>query len=74
MIDIARATEQDNPLGITYHVSDIQDLIKPERKFDIVTAFYLLNYAKTRDELERMVHVIGEQLKDSNNSYFLSIT
>jgi SAM-dependent methyltransferase len=74
MIAIGRASEQDHPLGIMYHVSDVQHLVKPEKKFDFVTAFYLLNYAKASDELERMVHVIGEQLNDSKKVYFLSIT
>ena len=74
MIAEARASEAAHPLGILYHVSDVLDLAKPEKKFDIVVAFFLLNYAKTLDELDRMVHIIGEQLNDSDKSHFLSVT
>ncbi|CAF3033972.1 unnamed protein product [Rotaria socialis] len=74
MIGIGRACEEAHPLGIIYHVSDVQHLVKPEKKFDFVVAFYLLNYAKTREELDRMVQVIGEHLTGSDKGYFLSIT
>ena len=74
MVADARASEAARPLGILYHVSDVLDLAKPEKKFDIVVAFFLLNYAKTLDELDRMVHIIGEQLHDSDKSHFLSVT
>ncbi|CAF0817234.1 unnamed protein product [Adineta steineri] len=74
MIDTARAREEIEPLGIIYNVSDVLYLSQPEKKFDFVVAFYLLNYAKTNDELDRMVQIIGEQLKDGDKGYFLSIT
>lgn len=74
MITMARASEEADPLGIVYHVLDVLNLTKPDKKFDIVVAFYLLNYAKTIDELERMVQIISEQLIDSDKAYFLSIT
>ncbi len=74
MIDIGRAAEKDHPLGIIYHVSDVLHLTKPEKKFDFVIAFYMLNYAKTRDELEKMVQIISEQLHNSDKAHFLSIT
>jgi len=74
MIAIARASEEAHPLGIVYHVLDVLNLAKPEKKFDVVVAFYLLNYAKTIDELDRMVQIIGEQLNDSDKAHFLSIT
>jgi toxoflavin synthase len=70
----ARASEEAHPLGLVYHVFDVLNLAKPEKKFDIVVAFYLLNYAKTIDELDRMVQIIGEQLNDSDKAHFLSIT
>ena len=73
MIADGRASEEAHPLGIVYHVSDVTKLAKPEKKFDIVVAFHLLHYAKTIDELERMVQVIAEQLNDSDKAYFLSI-
>jgi len=74
MIAIARTSEEAHPLGIVYHVLDVLNLAKPEKKFDVVVAFYLLNYAKTIDELDRMVQIIGEQLNDSDKAHFLSIT
>ena len=74
MIAIGKASEESHPLGIVYHVSDVLNLTKPEKKFDFVVAFYLLNYAKTINELDRMAQIIGEQLKDSDKGYFLSIT
>ena len=69
MIDIARGKEQERPLGITYAVADAQKLSPPEAKYDVVTAFYLLNFAQTSEELERMVRVIGEQLADGQHFY-----
>ena len=69
MIDIARGKEQERPLGITYQVADAQMLSPPEAKYDVVTAFYLLNFAQTSEELERMVRVIGEQLADGQHFY-----
>lgn len=74
MVAVARASEEAHPLGIVYHVLDVLDMAKPEKKFDMVVAFYLLNYAKTVDELDRMVQIIGEQLNDSDKAHFLSIT
>lgn len=64
MIDIARAKEEEHPLGISYEVADAQAMHPPAAKYDMVTAFYLLNFARSREELERMVQVIGEQLVD----------
>lgn len=69
MIDIARAKEQAQPLGITYQVADAQSLTRPANKYDIVTAFYLLNFAQTSEELKRMVNVIGEQLADGQTFF-----
>lgn len=73
MIDIARAKEQAEPLGITYEVADVQVLTVRDKKYDIVTAFYLLNFARTRDELKRMVTVANEQLVDGQ-TFFAVIT
>jgi len=69
MIDIARAKEQAQPLGITYQVADAQSLTPSTKKYDIVTAFYLLNFAQTSEELKRMVNVIGEQLADGQTFF-----
>ncbi|CAF4526300.1 unnamed protein product, partial [Rotaria magnacalcarata] len=32
MIDIGRACEEAHPLGIIYHISDVQHLVRPEKK------------------------------------------
>ncbi|UJR29565.1 hypothetical protein I4U23_010782 [Adineta vaga] len=73
MIDIARTSEKNHPLGITYQIADVLNLTEPEKKFDLVVAAYLLNYATTLNELEKMVRIISEQLGDNNEAYFLGI-
>jgi ubiquinone/menaquinone biosynthesis C-methylase UbiE len=62
MIDLARRQEADQQLGIDYIVSDARQLsgIGP---FDLAVAAYLLNYARTRQELQAMVDGIARSLK-----------
>ena len=49
---IAQDVEKKQPLGITYHQSDVSnDSFLHFRDFDIATALYLLHYASTRDNL-----------------------
>jgi SAM-dependent methyltransferase len=62
MIELARAEEAQNPLGVEYLVQDVKRLDLGER-FDLVTAAYLLNYARTREELLEMCRVIARSLK-----------
>lgn len=62
MIELARAQEQNQPLGIEYVVSDARDLAG-QGEFDIVVAAYLLNYARTRDELAAMAAAICRCLR-----------
>ena len=69
MIDIARAKEEIQPLALTYQVADAQLLSPPVKKYDVVTAFYLLNFAQTREELKRMANVISEQLADKQTFF-----
>mgnify|MGYP006348765553 FL=1 len=52
MIELARESEDQNPLGITYHVQDVLNL-DLNKKFDLISASYLLNYAKTAEEMEQ---------------------
>jgi len=53
MIRLARAREQQEPLGLTYQVGDAVTL--PQLgSFDLVTAVYLLPYAASKDELRGM--------------------
>lgn len=61
MIQLARGSEEKNPLGITYHIKDVLNL-KLNKKFDLITASYLLNYAKNVEELIQFGRVISEHL------------
>ena len=62
MIDLARAEETARPLGIDYHVGAAQDLELGET-FDIVFAAYLLNYARSLDELAAFAGAITKHLR-----------
>lgn len=62
MIDLARAEEKRQPLGIEYLVGDARQLALGT-KFDVVFAAYLLNYAQNATELRDMCRSIGEHLK-----------
>jgi 2-polyprenyl-3-methyl-5-hydroxy-6-metoxy-1,4-benzoquinol methylase len=61
MIQLARGSEEKSPLGITYHIQDVLNL-KLNNKFDLITASYLLNYAKNVEELTQFGKVISEHL------------
>ena len=52
MIDLAEAAERAEPLGCRY-VREDAAAFTPPAPVDIVTAVYLLNYARTREELDR---------------------
>jgi toxoflavin synthase len=62
MIELAEATECENLQGIEYLVADARD-INFAARFDVVIAAYLLNYARTEDELGSMCEAIGRSLK-----------
>jgi len=62
MIELAEAAEQETPLGIQYIVADAQS-IQFADDFDIVIAAYLLNYARTKEELLAMCQAIARNLK-----------
>lgn len=62
MIELARAQEAAQPLGIEYLVGDGRTLDFPE-KCDLVAAAYLLNYARDRAELAAMCGGIARCLK-----------
>ena len=61
MIALARAAEKDQALGIRYHVQNVLDL-DLNQKFDLITASYLLNYAKSEAELTAFARVIASHL------------
>jgi ubiquinone/menaquinone biosynthesis C-methylase UbiE len=62
MIELAQAQEAEYPLGIEYVVQDCRTLQLPVA-FDVATAAYLLNYARSREDLAAMVLSIARCLK-----------
>ncbi len=54
MVTLAQAQERDDPLGCRYVQSDAA-AFTPDEPVDIVTAIYLFNYARTREELDDLV-------------------
>jgi ubiquinone/menaquinone biosynthesis C-methylase UbiE len=62
MIDLARGQEVQHQLGIEYIVGDARQGVGGE-PFDLAVAAYLLNYARTRLELEAMCRGIARSLK-----------
>lgn len=61
-VSSAKAQEEDNTLGCQYVISEIAQMPKMDQ-FDMATAMYLLNRAKTKKELVGMLKCIYEQLK-----------
>jgi ubiquinone/menaquinone biosynthesis C-methylase UbiE len=61
MIDLARTQEKGSPLGIDYVVSAAESLDLHET-FDLVVAGWLLNYAKSREQLLAMCQAIARHL------------
>ncbi|GKS59612.1 methyltransferase [Nitrospira sp.] len=62
MIDLAKAQEAADPLGITYRVEDAREAA-PERQFDVAISGWLLDYAGTRAELAAMCRGLARSLK-----------
>jgi len=62
MIIEARDIEIANRQGVTYFVGDASTFLS-NRKFDLVTSQYLLNYAESRAELQKMCETIYKNLK-----------
>lgn len=71
MIDIAKANEKEDPLGIEYIQQDVLSLSLSE-EFDITTAVYLLDYASTVEELQAMIQSVYNCLK--KGGIFATIT
>ena len=65
-IERAEAIERREPLGIEYRVGDVMSL-RPERRFDIVTAIHLLHYLESAAELESALRGIYEALCDGGH-------
>lgn len=64
MIVEAKAHEQMCPFHITYIQGDARSL-RLNECFDLVTAFYLLNYADTASDLSAMIETCTRHLKPS---------
>jgi len=62
MIELARASDLESPLGVEYTVGDAREF-RTEEQFDLVTAAYLLNYADTEEALAAMCLTISTALK-----------
>lgn len=62
MIALARKAEQENPLGIEFLVGDALNLGKIG-EYDVVVGSYLLNYARTPQELAAFCKTIAANLK-----------
>jgi SAM-dependent methyltransferase len=62
MIGLAEAEEERRPLGIAYRIADARDLDVAE-EFDLVFAAYLLNYARTAEELTQMCRAVARALR-----------
>lgn len=62
IIDKALEDEAKDPLGITYVCADACNT--ELGKFDLVTAIYLLNYARDEGELERMCNSLRRHVKE----------
>ena len=73
MINMAKEIETKNPLGIEYIQQDVLSLSLSE-KFDIITAVYLLDYASTTDELQKMIQSIYDHLEKGGIFATITIT
>jgi SAM-dependent methyltransferase len=71
MIRLAREAEAERPLGVEYRIADGADLadLAP---FDLVTGVWLLNYAGTVTNLQRLVRDVHARLRPGGR--FVSIT
>ena len=62
MIRLAEESERRRPLGCSYLCADAADF-RPSEPVDLVVAAYLLNYARTREELVRLCRVCRDSLR-----------
>ncbi len=62
MVDLARAQEAEEPLGVHYQQGDVCH-IEPAQPFDLAVSAYLLNYAARYEELLKMCQGVARLLK-----------
>ena len=70
MVRLAKQQEDNHPLGIGYIIDDVMALGKIG-SFDLVVASYLLNYARTKEQLLKMCRTISVNLNPGGR--FVSI-
>ena len=70
MVNIAIKEEKENKLGIQYFVRDLRTLEKI-KEFDFVTGIYILHYAKSKEDLLKMIKSVFINLKKGGK--FLTI-
>ena len=70
MIGIARQQEVQEPLGVEYLCRDVLAL-GTIGSFDLVVAAFLLNYAKSEDELIRMCRTAYDNLRPGGDSILI---
>jgi toxoflavin synthase len=70
MIRLAQEAEATSQLGLNYFCQDVLSL-NLDKKFDLICASYLLNYARTADELYQMSRAIVNHLKPGG--HFITI-
>jgi len=63
MLQSARQQEEQQPLGIEYHLGDGLQLGQIG-SFELITAVYLLNYAQNPEQLASMFVSVGKNLKE----------
>lgn len=71
MVELARAQEANDPLGIEYTVEDATALVPPQN-FDLAVSAWLLVYARDRTELARMCRGLASRLRPGGR--FVTIT
>ncbi|MFI8513547.1 class I SAM-dependent methyltransferase [Streptomyces sp. NPDC085460] len=69
MIAAARGIEARDPLGVRYEVEDVAELKPVEAPFDLALGVQCLNYAGSREELDRMCAHIHRSLKPGGMFY-----
>ena len=62
MIRLAEVAEQQSPLGCRYVCQDVAEY-NPAEPVDVVVAMFLLNYAKTAEQLRRFCQVCHDALR-----------
>lgn len=62
MIELARETEAQSPLGIEYRVKDVRD-VRDANRYDLAIASWLFNYARDAGELSAMARAVARALK-----------